>query len=413
MKYILFVGDGMADLPVRELHNKTVLEYTLCPSMSKLASAGEIGETITVPVTVLPGTDTAFYGIMGYDVSTCYTGRAPLEAAGMGISLTDDEIAFRCNLVNISNDGFEIATMGSHSAFNIDPEVGRVIVEWLINEPEFMDELDALGIRIIPGYGFRHIALLGNKDMFNIKEDFDVIPPHDIVGKEIRHYIHPQTNANRLIWHLMRRSHEVLQRCPYNGELRKRGYKEGNCLWLWGAGTKTAFMDMRERYGVKGAVISAVPVVNGIGTLCGLTPINVEGMTGDKHTNYQGKAIATLDALLNQDYDFVLLHVEAPDECSHNGDVDGKIFAVKNIDKMAETIVKGMGNEEFRIMIMANHISSLESRTHDWGAVPYLLYDSRKYRERGISFDESSAKKFGSDVKNVTTMLDKLFETGR
>lgn len=413
MKYILFVGDGMADLPVGELQNKTVLEYTLCPVMSKLASAGEIGEVQTVPVTVPPGTDTAFYGIMGYDVETCFTGRAPLEAAGMGISLADDEIAFRCNLVNISDEVFDLATMGSHSAFNIDHEVGRVIIEWLMNEPEFKQELKNMNIRIEPGYGFRHMALLKGNEPYNLKEDFDVIPPHDIVGKEIRHYIHPQTNTNRLIWRLMRKSNEILKRCPYNEELRKRGYKEGNCIWLWGAGTKPSFMDMHDRFGIHGAVISAVPIVNGIGSLCGLTPIRVEGITGDKNTNYQGKAMGALDALINKGYDFVLLHVEAPDECSHDGDIDGKIFAVKNIDKMAETIVKGMGSEEFRIMIMADHITSLESRTHDWGAVPYLLYDSRKFRERGISFDESSAKKYGSDVKNVTTMLDKLLETGR
>lgn len=413
MKYILFVGDGMADLPIKELQNKTVLEYTLCPVMSKLASAGEIGTVQTVPVTVSPGTDTAFYGIMGYDVETCFTGRAPLEAAGMGLRLRDDEIAFRCNLVNIMGESFDIATMGSHSAFNIDHEVGRVIIEWLNADHEFRAELEQLNMAIIPGYGFRHMAVIKNNGFYNIKEDFDVVPPHDIVGKHIRNYIHPNTNTNRLIWRLMRKSNEVLKRCPYNEELRARGMWEGNCIWLWGAGTKPSFMDMHDRFGVHGAVISAVPIVNGIGNLCGLTPIEVEGITGDKNTNYQGKAIGAVDALMNRGYDFVLLHVEAPDECSHDGDIDGKIYAVNNIDKMAETLVKGMGNEDFRIMIMADHITSLESRTHDWGSVPYLLYDSRKYRERGISFDETSAKKFGTAAKSVTTMLDKLFETGR
>lgn len=410
MKYILFIGDGMADLPVKELQNKTVLEYTICPSMNALASAGTIGTVQTVPVTIAPGTDTAFYGIMGYDVEKCFTGRAPLEAAGVGIAIKDDEIAFRCNLVNISDDPFDLAVMGSHSAFNIDHEVGKVIMQWLIKEPEFKNELEQFGMRIEPGYGFRHIALLKNKSNFDIKNDFEVIPPHDIVGKSIRDYIKPQTNTNRLIWRLMRKSNEILKRCPYNEELIKRGLKPGNCIWLWGAGTKPTFMDMHDRYDIHGAVISAVPIVNGIGNLCGLTPIKVEGITGDKNTNYQGKAKAAVDALLNKGYDFVLVHVEAPDECSHDGDIDGKIYSVKNIDEMIRTIGLGLVGHDFRIMVMADHITSLESRTHDWGSVPYLLYDSRTHRERGISFDESSAKKFGEEEEHVYNMLNKLFE---
>lgn len=409
MKYILFVGDGMADLPIRELQNNTVLEYTSCPSMNALASAGVIGTIQTVPISVSPGTDTAFYGIMGYDVEKCFTGRAPLEAAGMGIAIGDDEIAFRCNLVNISNDPFDVAIMGSHSAFNIDHEVGQAIINWLISEPEFKSELEQMGLTIKTGYGFRHMALLKNKN-YDLKNDFNIVPPHDIVGKTIRDYQNPQTNINRLIWRLMRKSNEILKNCPYNEELRKRGIKEGNCIWLWGAGTKPSFQDMHERYGVHGAVISAVPIVNGIGSLCGLTPIKIEGITGDKNTNYQGKANGAVDALKNQGYDFVLVHVEAPDECSHDGDIDGKIYAVKNIDEMLKTIASGLAGEDFRMLVMADHITSLETRTHDWGSVPYLIYDSRVHNERGISFDETSAKKFGEEEKKPYKMLDKLFE---
>lgn len=411
MKYILFVGEGMADLPVRELQNMTVLEYTLCPSLSKLASAGEIGSVYTVPISMPPGAATSFYGIMGYDVERYYTGRGPLEAAGLGINLADDEIALRCNLVNLSDESFDLATMGSHSSFNINGEVGRVIMEWLLGVPEFKAELDALNMRIVVGEGFRHVAIMKGYEDCNMKDDFAIVPPHDISGREIRHYIKPETNVNRLLWRLMKISHEILKYCPYNHELRKMGIKEGNCIWLWGAGTKPEFMTMQDRYGINGAVIAAVPLVNGIGRLCGLNPIKVQGATGDKNTNYEGKAIAALDALLNKGYDFVLVHVAAPDECSHDGDIDGKIAAVKNIDKMAETIAKGMGNEEFRMMVMANHITSLESRTHDWGSVPYLLFDSRSIRDRGISFDESNAKKFGTDTE-VVKLLDKLFEIG-
>ena len=411
MKYVLLVGDGMADLPIAELQNMTVLEYTHCPMLDKLASAVEIGSVQTVPISMAPGTDTAFYGLMGYDPREYYTGMAPLEAHGMGIRLADGEIAIRCNLVNISDDSFDIAVMGSHSCYNVDNEVGRVIVDWLIHEPEFKSELDALSMTIVPCYGFRHLAILKHSERYNIEEDFAIVPPHDITGKQIRNYINPQTNNNRLMWRLIRKSSEILPRCPYNQELVRMGYRPCNCIWLWGAGTKPDFVSIRERFGVSGAVIAGVPIVNGICSLCGMTPIRVEGATGYKNTNYQGKALSAVDALLNKGFDFVLVHVEAPDECSHEGDIDGKIMAVKNIDKMAETIVKGLGEEEFRIMVMSDHISSLESRTHDWGSVPYLLFDSRTFRERGISFDESSSKKFGGEVKNVTALLSRLFET--
>lgn len=396
-KYIIFVGDGMADLPVGALNGLTPLEHIFGQNMGQMASAGEIGTAVTVPISVNPGTDTAFYSIMGYDVEKCFTGRAPLEAAGMGIALADDEIAFRCNLASISQDDFDQAAMLSHSSFNIDHEEGRDVMNWLIAQPEFQQAMAEFGMRIEVGKGFRHIAVIGNQDAYNIKDDFDIVPPHDIVGKRIRDFIKPRTNRNRKIWELMKLSNDLLKTYPFNAEKQKAGLPIGNCIWLWGAGTKPSFRRMQDRFGLNGAVISAVPLVNGIGRLCGLTPVTVEGMTGDMHTNYQGKAEGCVSAL-KEGYDFVLLHVEAPDECSHDGNLEGKIYAIQKIDEMLKTIVQGLNGVPFRMLFMSDHITSVESRTHDWGSVPYFIYDSTKHETRSFPFDESTATRLGEAV---------------
>lgn len=413
MKYIIFVGDGMADLPVKALNNRTPLEHLFCPNMDKMASAGKFGEAETVPINVAPGTDTAFYSIMGYDVEKTYTGRAPLEAAGMGIPLGDDEIAFRCNLVSLSQDVFDMSAMLSHSAGNIDHGEGKQTMEWLIAQPEFKQELENFGMRIEVGTGFRHIALVGNKDSFNLEDDFEVPPPHDIVGKRIREFYKPKTNNNKKIWQIMNKSNELLAKYPPNIEKYNQGKMPGNCIWLWGAGTKPSFDNMQERFGVHGAVISAVPLVNGIGRLCGLTPIAVEGATGDKNTNYFGKAEACVNALKNQGYDFALLHIEAPDECSHDADLEGKLFSIGKLDEMLAIIREGMKGEDFRMLFMSDHITSVETRTHDWGSVPYFIYDSTKSINRDVNFDESTAAKFTNRKVYGRDLIIRLLQVGK
>lgn len=404
MKYVLFVGDGMADLPIGKIGNKTPLEYLNCPNMAKLASLGKIGTALTVPKSVAPGTDTAFYSIMGYDVEEKYTGRSPLEAAGMGIDIKDDEVTFRCNLASITDETFEEATMLSHSSFSIDLEQGKQIIKWLLDQDEFKNALSFFNMKIVIGEGFRHIALMPEKQKYDFCKDFSVVPPHDIVGQKIVNYINPKTTNGQKLWELMKLSNTLLKTCPINLSRKEQGQNMANCIWLWGEGTKPSFKDMKQRFSIEdGGVISAVPLVNGIGRLCGLKSLYVENMTGDVHTNYQGKAKGTVEALL-AGMDFVLVHVEAPDECSHDGNLEEKMTAIKNIDLMMKTIVDGLLGVDFRMMFLSDHLTCVETRTHDFGAVPYFIYDSHDNNQREIFFNESSARENGVEVMGYSLL---------
>ncbi len=391
MKYILFVGDGIADRNIEKLGGKTPLQFLQLENASKLTGSGEYGLAETIPDGIVPGTDTAFFTILGYDIYTEFTGRSPLEAAGMGIVLDNDDTAFRCNLCAISCDEFENATMLSHSGGQIGAEEGKEIMEWLLLKPEMQDELRAMNMRIFTGTSFRHVAAIKEASMqSSFQKDLRTEPPHDIVGQKMVQYL-PKGFYSEELTRFMKLSYSFLPHHPINVQRSKQGLLPANCLWLWAQGKKPVLQSFTQKFGVKGCCISAVPLIRGLGAICGLDYISVEGATGELDTNYRGKAQAAVDAL-REGYDFAIVHLEAPDECSHSGNLDEKLLAMQNMDGMIGHILDGMEacREPFRMLFMSDHATPAELRIHTSEPVPYCIYDSSRSGSKQLNFDERS-----------------------
>ena len=408
MKYILVIGDGMADNPVPELGGKTPLQFADIPMMDYLSEHGELGSVFNVPEGLPAGSDTAILSIMGCDPNFCYTGRAPLEAAATGIKLQPGDAAYRCNMVAIddSDKPFLEKRILSHNAGSIEGQESYDIITWLMSDPEFAALSEKARLTVNKAYSFRHIAVQKSADIKGI----NLIPPHDHLGEIIGPILPSGCENAKVLLALMALAHEKLDRHPINMRRRAEGKLPANGIWFWAEGTAVALPNFVENYGKRGGVISAVPLCHGIAALAGLKMISVEGATGELETNYEGKAQAAIEALKSDD--FVAVHVEAPDECTHNGDLKGKIQAIENIDKRVLTPLVKMLREagyDYRMLILSDHKTLTSTRGHDGSAVPYLLYDSRKEDGSKMPYSEENGL-FGRTVPAGVALMSMLFE---
>jgi len=387
MKYIILLGDGMADRPRADLGGRTCLQAAKTPNLDQLASAGQVGMVSTVPDGYAPGSDVANLSVLGYDPRKYYTGRSPLEAASIGVSLGPNDVAFRCNLVTLRVTGGGSAAvrrrtllMEDFSAGHISTTEARTLIE------EIGIKLGTEHIRFYPGVSYRHLMVWKGG-----KERIDCTPPHDIQDKDIQDYL-PRGEGDDIINELMEASFDILTNHPVNKGRLEAGKRAANSIWLWGQGKRPSMPTFREKYGLEGAVISAVDLTKGLGVYAGFEVINVPGATGWIDTNYVGKAEHALFALKSKD--IVYLHVEAPDEAGHTGDVKNKIKAIEDFDELiVGNVVHGMKQfDEYRILALPDHPTPLELRTHSAEPVPFVIYDSRSERQGGpVAYDERIA----------------------
>lgn len=402
MKYLVVLCDGMADTPNAALGGKTPMECAHKPNMDALAKNAEVGMCRTVAAGLKPGSDVANLSVMGYDPAVCYTGRSPLEAASIGVDLKPTDVALRCNTVTLSGEeNYEDKTMVDYCAGDISTEEAHKIIETVEKE---------LGSDIYKFYGgvsYRHCLVVdnGTTDLGNMT------PPHDISGRLIGEYLSKSENAAPLI-DLMKRSYEILKNHPVNIERRKKGLHEANSIWLWGEGRRPQLENFKEKNGVSGCVVSAVDLLKGIGICAGMETPEVEGATGYIDTNFEGKTQAGIDAF-KRGTDLVYLHFEAPDECGHRGEAQNKVKAIEMIDSRVLTkmldYLNGCG-DDYRILIMPDHPTPLETMTHSSAPVPFLIYDSRK-KENGVSsFTEKNAAETGEFVEHGPDIMSMLLE---
>lgn len=402
MKYIVVLGDGMADYPIPALANKTPLQAANKPTIDSLAKHAQVGLCQTVPEGFKPGSDVANLSVMGYDPHECYTGRSPLEAVSIGIDLKDTNVTLRCNLVTLSDEPrYEDKTMIDYSAGEISTAEAEELISYL------KKHFDNEKFTLYAGVSYRHCLVVDHG-----RTGHELTPPHDITGKPVKGHL-PQGPDAKLYLDMMKRSAELLKNHPVNQARIAAGKNPANSVWFWGEGTKPKLANFEKKFGKKGAVISAVDLVKGIGILAGMKIIDVPGATGNYDTNFAGKAQAAFNEL-NHGTDFVYIHMEAPDECGHQGDIAHKIYSIEQI---SETVVKPLieglreAGEAFRILICPDHPTPISVRTHVSDPVPYLLYSSdEKYSSDVLSYDELSAKNTGIFVKQGWELMKKLFQ---
>lgn len=402
MKYAVILGDGMADFPQDFLGGKTPLELANKPVIDGLCSVSEVGLMKTVPCGMKPGSDVANLSVLGYNPKECYTGRSPLEAASIGINVKDTDITLRANLVCVSNEeNYADKTMIDYSAGEITTEEAKVLIDYLAKE------LNTKEYSLFAGISYRHCLVVENGTLSG-----DLTPPHDITGKPIKEYL-PKSETGKKYLALMEKSYELLKNHPINIARVNAGKKPANSLWFWGEGTKPSLEDFTSKYGVKGAIISAVDLLKGIGKLSNMEVIEVEGATGNYDTNFIGKAKATVDAF-KRGIDLVYLHMEAPDECGHHGDAKNKIYSIEQISQVVVKYIleemEKMG-EEISMLICPDHPTPLSTMTHCADPVPYLLYRSGKNLYNGAkSYTENEGKNTGAYLENGYDMMKKLLQ---
>lgn len=397
MKYVVILGDGMADCPVKELNDKTPLEYADTPIMDELAGISEIGMAQTIPQGMKPGSDTANLAVMGYDPQKYYTGRSPLEALSIGVDMEEEDIAIRCNIVTLSEEeeAYEDKIMIDHSSSEISTEDAAVLLQAV------MEEMTNETYQFYVGTSYRH-CLIWNKG-----KAVELTPPHDILERRIGEYL-PEDKV--LSW-MQKRSYEILSVHPLNLERKEKGLHPANSLWFWGAGTKPSLDSFEKKYGKKGVMISAVDLLKGIAVGAKMTNVTVEGANGGLHTNYEGKAQAAVDALTKKGYDFAYIHVEAPDEMGHQGSVERKIQAIEYLDQRIIRLVKEKMDEygePYRMLILPDHPTPVSVRTHTSDPVPYLLYDSTAEKEHTWKYNEAEAEKSGNYFEKGYEMMQYL-----
>ncbi len=383
MKYIVIIGDGMADRPVKELDGMTPLQKASTPNMAKLASEGIPGSVRTIPKGMHPGSDVANLSVLGYDPLKYYSGRAPLEAASIGVQLGADDVAFRCNLVTLKFDQRgERAIMEDYSSSHITTKEATVLIK-ILNE-----DLGSDDIKFYRGVSYRHLMVWSNGST-----EVECVPPHDILGKDIIDYL-PVGKGEDLLRTMMIDSVSSLGSHAVNKKRIKKGKNPGNSIWLWGQGKKPEMPTFKEKYSVDGALVSAVDLTKGLGIYAGFEILKVPGMTGYIDTNYKGKAEAALKAL--ERLDFVYLHVEAPDEAGHSGNCMEKIKAIEDFDALVVgTVLEGIkAFDEYKILLLPDHPTPVELRTHTDDPVPFVILDSRKIQKNeGARFTEDILKK--------------------
>lgn len=400
MKYVVILGDGMADEPIESLGNKTILQAADTPFLDMLSKKSEIGMVHTVPDGMAPGSDTANLSVLGYDPKIYYSGRSPLEALSIGVPMTDTDIALRCNIVTISEEEgvpYEEQTIIDHSSSEISTEDCGILLEAV------RKELENDIFKFYLGTSYRHCTIWHNGSVVRLT------PPHDVLGQKVGPNL-PETESLR---EMMKKSYEILKNHPLNIERKKKGLNPANSCWFWGAGTKPALSSFEEKTGKKGVMISAVDLLKGIAVGAGMDNIIVPGADGTLHTNYEGKANAAIKALTEDGYDFAYIHVEAPDEMGHQGSVERKIKAVENLDgRVIKTVVEGLkkSGEPFRVIVTPDHPTPIRLRTHVAKPVPYLLYDSTEELDRTWNYNEAEAEASKNYVANGHQLIDKLFE---
>lgn len=385
MKYAIILGDGMADYKIPSLAQKTPLQAARKPFIDALAKESELGLVSTVPPALSPGSDVANLSVLGYDPAEHYTGRSPLEAASIGIPLSGTDLTLRANFVTLSGEErYEDRSMEDYGAGEISTAEAAELIAFL------KTALDDETTELFAGVSYRHCLVLHKRT-----EKAVFTPPHDIIGKKIGAYL-PAGEDGGFYLGLMKRSAALLAEHPVNRRRVSEGKRPANSLWLWGAGTKPALPLFERKTGLKGGMISAVDLLKGIGKLAGMRVIDVPGATGNYDTDFIGKANACADALLSG-LDFVYLHMEAPDECGHQGDVAHKIYAIEQIDGVVKCVCDRLSaaGEAFRLLLLPDHPTPVALRTHTRDAVPYLLYDSTRAAEGALSYDEDTAAATG------------------
>lgn len=399
MKYVVVLGDGMADEPLEELGGNTPLGFAQTPMMDALAAQGEIGMVKTVPAGMSPGSDTANLSVLGYDPQVYYSGRSPLEALNIGVQMAEGDVAIRANLVTLSEEEemYEEKHILDHSADEISTQEAEILLKAV--QEELQNEI----FQFYVGTSYRH-CLIWKQGMV-----VPLTPPHDIRGKVIADYVAEE----KMLLDMQKRSYEILVNHPVNLERKKKGLNPGNSLWFWGAGTKPSLINFEKKFQKKGAMISAVDLLKGIAVGTGMQNITVEGANGGLHTNYEGKAQAALDAMLVDGCDFAYIHVEAPDEMGHQGSIQKKIQAIEYLDqRVIKAVKEGLdaSGEEYRMLILPDHPTPICVKTHTGNPVPYLLYDSRNPEKHDWEYNEEEAQKSGKFLEKGHELLGYLFE---
>ena len=396
MKYIVVLGDGMADEPLPQLDGKTPLEVANTPVMDSLAGMGEMGLAKTVPDTMKPGSDVANLSVLGYDPEKNYSGRSPLEALSVRVQMDPTDVIFRCNIVTLSEDEpYAQKTIIDHSSGEISTEDADILMDAV------REAFDSETIQFHTGTSYRHITVWKNGQIL------DMAQPHDHLGQVIEPFL-PQ---HPLFRDMMEKSFEILNNHPLNLKRAAEGKNKANSLWFWGAGTKPSLQNFKEKTGLSGAMISAVDLLKGIAVGADMKVIDVPGATGSLHTNYEGKAGAAVKALLEDGCDYVYIHVEAPDEMGHQGNVDHKIKSIEYLDSRVVGPVKDAmdaSGEDYRMLIMPDHPTPICIRTHTRNPVPYILYDSTKQQKAIRRFTEKEAEATGNYEPKAHLLLERL-----
>ena len=396
MKYVIVLADGMADVPIAELGGKTPLEFAKTPCMDFLASSGTMGMVKTVPDSMKPGSDVANLSVLGYDPATCYSGRSPLEALSVGVSMKDTDVVFRCNIVTLSEEeSYENKTILDHSSGEISSEDAAILMDSV--REAFQNDV----FRFYNGTSYRHITIWDKGEILEMEA------PHDHLGQVIG----PFLPEKELFREMMRKSFDVLNNHPLNIQRAKEGKNKANSLWFWGAGTKPSLQNFKEKTGLSGTMISAVDLLKGIACGSGMDVVNVEGATGSLDTNYIGKANAAVKALLEDGKDFVYIHVEAPDEMGHQGNLYHKVESIEHIDEQIIAVVKRAldeANEDYRILVLPDHPTPICLRTHTSDPVPYVLFDSRVNNNSNTAFSEKNAMQTGNYLGNGYCLIESL-----
>ncbi|MEG0228312.1 MAG: cofactor-independent phosphoglycerate mutase [Lachnospiraceae bacterium] len=399
MKYIIILGDGMADEPIAQLEEQTPLEAAVTPYMDKMAKSSEIGLACMVPKEMAPGSDTANLSVMGYDPNRYYSGRSPLEALSIGVDMKPEDVSFRCNLVTISEEesAYEEKHILDHSSGEISSQDAAILLEAL------KKGLEQEGYHFYPGTSYRHLLIWEHGKVV------DLTPPHDILTRRIGAYL-PEDQVLR---EMMKKSYDILNEHPLNVQRAKDGLNKANSAWFWGAGTRPALTSFEKKTGKKGVMVSAVDLLKGIAVGAGMTNLSVEGANGGLHTNYEGKAQAALDALLKDGYDFAYIHIEAPDEMGHQGKVEDKMTAISLIDeKVLGKVWEGLekAGESFRILLLPDHPTPIRIRTHTKEPVPYLLYDSTHPVDGANVYCERTAWESQNRYEEGFLLIDRLLK---
>lgn len=399
MKYIIVLGDGMADEPLKELGGKTPLAYAATPNMDRIAKRAQIGLAKTIPDGMKPGSDTANLAVLGYDPKKYYTGRSPLEALSIGVDMEADDIAIRCNIVTVSDDElpYEEKTMIDHSSSEISTEDAAILLEAV------KKELEKDAYRFYVGTSYRHCMIWRGGEVV------ELTPPHDILGRVIGEHL-PQDAALR---GMMKKSYDILNNHPLNEERARKGLNKANSLWFWGAGTRPALDSFEGKFGKKGAMISAVDLLKGIAVGAQMNNIEVPGADGTLETNYEGKAAAAVKAVTEDGNDFVYIHVEAPDEMGHQGSVERKVKAIEYLDgRIIGPVFDRMTElgEDFRMLVMPDHPTPICTRTHSGKPVPYMLYDSTSEESHSWCYNEKEAEESGNYLEEGYTLINELLE---